>query len=280
MGKLKTVLLMVGLVLLFVYVGDLVGGEQGMWVAFLMACGLNFFSYFFSDKLVLNQYKAQEVNVVSAPVLYRIVKRLAMKADLPMPRVYIIPDSIPNAFATGRNPAHAAVAATQGLLDMMSEEEIEGVMAHEMTHVRNYDILTGTIAAAFAGAITILARSIGYGTSSRNSRSSGGTNLFSFILFPIAASIVQMSISRTREYAADKGSAELTHHPDWLISALKKLELYSARNVMKNASPNTAHMFIISPFGNLKSNFSSLFSTHPSTKDRIEHLEKIRKSLR
>lgn len=276
MGRLKTVLLMVGLMLLFMYVGNLAGGEQGMMIAFLIACAMNFLAYFFSAKMVLKQYNAQEVNVVSAPVLYKIVKRLAMKADLPMPKVYIIPDSVPNAFATGRNPSNAAVAATQGLLDMMSEEEIEGVMAHEMTHVRNYDILTGTIAATFAGAISILAQSSRRGMSSRNQRGAGAATLFAVILIPLAATIVRLLISRTREYAADKGSAELTRHPDWLISALKKLELYSARGLVKNASPQTAHMFIINPFGNLKSKVSSLFSTHPSTKDRIERLQKFK----
>jgi len=280
MGKFKTVLLMVGLVFIFMYLGELVGGEQGMIIAFLFACGINFFSYFFSDKIVLKQYNAKEVNVISEPVLYRVVKRLAMKAGLPMPKVYVIPDNIPNAFATGRNPANAAVAATRGLLNAMNEEELEGVMAHEMTHVKNYDILTGTIVAALAGAVIILARTAGYGRGGRQARGAGGAALFALIFMPIAAFMIKFSISRTREYAADEGSANLTKHPEWLISALRRLEMYSARGIIQNASPQTAHMFIVSPFGSLKSNFSSLFSTHPSTKDRIKALEKIRENLR
>lgn len=279
MGRFKTVLLMVGLVFVFMYLGELVGGEQGMIVAFLIAGGINFFSYFFSDKLVLKQYNAQEVNVINEPVLYRVVKRLAMKSGLPMPKVYVIPDSIPNAFATGRNPANAAVAATRGLLNVMSEEELEGVMAHEMTHVKNYDILTGTIVASLAGAVSILARA-GYGRSGRRMRGAGGAALFALIFMPIAAFMIKFSVSRTREYAADEGSANLTKHPEWLISALQRLEKYSMRGMVQNASPQTAHMFIINPFGVLKSNFSSLFSTHPSTRDRIKALEKIKDNLR
>jgi len=280
MERIKTILLMVGLMFLFMYIGDLVAGETGKVVAFLIACVINFFGYFFSDKIVLKRYNAKEANVITAPVLHKVVKRLALKADLPMPKVYVIPDEIPNAFATGRNPNNAAVAATQGLLDMMNEEEIEGVMAHEMTHVKNYDILTGTIAATLVGAINILSRSAGRRNSGRNVNVAGRATAFAVVLVPLAAVLIRFLISRTREYAADEGAARLTKHPEWLISALQKLEKSSAKGVIKKATPQTAHMFIINPFGMLKSNFSSLFSTHPTTKNRIERLEKLKHTLR
>ena len=282
MGRGKTVLLMCVLMLIFMYVGNLIGGEGGMKTAFLMACALNFFSYFFSDKLVLKQYAAREATIENAPQLYQIVKRLSERAGLPMPKVYVIPEQAPNAFATGRNPSHAAVAATQGLLNMMTEEEIEGVLAHEMSHVRHYDILIGSVAAVFAGAIAMLGNMARYQNVNRQyeneRRSNGAALLVSAILMPIASSIIQMTISRTREYAADEGAARLTGHPEWLISALSKLEQYSKQYQMQRASSQTAHLFIVNPFGGL-SGLSKLFRTHPTTDERIARLEKLRKNM-
>ena len=278
MGRGKTILLMCILMLIFVYVGNLVGGEDGMKIAFMMACGLNLFSYFFSDKLVLKQYAASEVTPQSAPQLYQIVKRLADRAGLPMPKVYVVPEQAPNAFATGRNPSHAAVAVTQGLLNFMSEEEIEGVLAHEMSHVRHYDILIGSVAAVFAGAIAMLGNMARYQGVNRQysnkQRSSGAALIISSILMPIAGSIIQMTISRTREYAADEGSAQLTGHPEWLISALSKLEGYAHDYQMQRASSQTAHLFIVDPFGKL-SVITKLFRTHPTTAERIERLKRL-----
>ena len=270
---------MCGLMLLFMYVGNLIGGEQGMKTAFLIACGINFFSYFFSDKLVLKQYHAIPANAQNAPELYQIVKRLSDKAGLPMPKVYVIPEQVPNAFATGRNPRHAAVAATQGLLQLMSPEEVEGVLAHEMSHVRHYDILIGSVAAVFAGAIAMLANFARYNgaAGNRNRANSGIFGIIGIILMPIAASIIQMSISRTREYAADEGAARLTGHPEWLVSALSKLDGYSKNYQMQRVSSQTAHMFIVNPFGSLTGGLAGLFRTHPSTADRISRLEKIRR---
>lgn len=279
----RTIILMIILMLVFMFVGNAIAGEHGMMIAFLLACVMNFFSYFFSDKMVLRHYQAKEVTMQNAPELYSIVTRLAKAADLPMPKVYIIPEEVPNAFATGRNPSHAAVAATQGLLKILSEQEIEGVLAHEMSHVKHYDILIGSVAAVFAGAIAILANmarfnAIARKTSSSNRRQGGIGELLAIILMPIAATIIQMSISRTREYKADEGAAHLTRHPEWLMSALSKLEGYAQNYRMQNATSQTAHMFIVNPFSGL-GNLSSLFSTHPSTKDRLARLEQIKKKM-
>ena len=270
--------------LLFMFVGNLIGGQTGMIIAFLVAGGMNFYSYFFSDKMVLKQYRAVEVNRANAAGLYNIVERLADRANLPMPKVYIIPEQVPNAFATGRNPSHAAVAVTEGLLKMMDEKEVEGVLAHEMSHVNHYDILIGTIAAAFAGAIAMLANfaKVGAmtGANSRGgSRAGGALMLIAAVVMPIAASVIQFAISRTREFKADEGAARLTGHPEWLISALAKLDNYAKNYRMQNATSQTAHMFIINPFSGLKG-LTNLFSTHPTTTDRIEKLSQLEQELK
>ena len=275
----KTVMLMVALMLIFMYVGNLLGGQEGMRAAFLAACGMNFFSYFFSDKLVLKQYKATEVTANSAPELYNIVQRLANKAGLPMPKVYIIPESVPNAFATGRSPSHAAVAATQGLLNLMTPQEVEGVLAHEMSHVKHRDILIGTIAAVFAGAIAMLGNFARTGTGNTQDVQKRNVGVLAALLMPIAATIIRMTISRTREYKADEGAAYLTGHPEWLMSALSKLEGYSQNYQMQNATSQTAHMFIMNPFNGIPSSLTRLFSTHPSTKDRLKALAEIQQKL-
>ncbi|MBR1825131.1 MAG: zinc metalloprotease HtpX [Alphaproteobacteria bacterium] len=273
----KTVLLMVAMMLLFMYVGNALGGEQGMQTAFLAAAGMNFFSYFFSDKLVLKQYNATEVTAQTEPQLYQIVQRLANKAGLPMPKVYIIPEQVPNAFATGRNPSHAAVAATQGLLNMMTPQEVEGVLAHEMSHVKHHDILIGTVAAVFAGAIAMLAN-MTRGTASQQNSGQRNNCVFAAVLLPIAATVIRMTISRTREYKADEGAAYLTAHPEWLMSALSKLDGYSRQYQMQRATSQTAHMFIMNPFNGIKG-LTQLFATHPSTEDRLKALAQIQQKL-
>ena len=277
---------MVTLMLIFIAVGGYVGGEHGMMIAFLIAAGTNIFSYFFSDTLVLKRYNAIPVDESNAQGLYEIVSRLTQKANLPMPKIYIIPEEVPNAFATGRNPSHAAVAVTEGLLKILNENEIEGVLAHELSHVRHYDILTGSIAAILAGAIAMLANFAKVGSiagQSGSSRRGGGNAIVMLalaILMPIAATIIQMAISREREYKADKGAAYLTGHPEWLASALRKLESYSNSYVMQNASEQSAHMFIVNPFGSLTNKLGVLFRTHPSTSDRIAELERLEQEIK
>ena len=277
---------MVTLMLIFIAVGGYIGGEHGMMIAFLIAAGTNIFSYFFSDTLVLKRYNAIPVDESNAHELYEIVSRLTQKANLPMPKIYIIPEEVPNAFATGRNPSHAAVAVTEGLLKILNENEIEGVLAHELSHVRHYDILTGSIAAILAGAIAMLANFAKVGSiagQSGSSRRGGGNAIVMLalaILMPIAATIIQMAISREREYKADKGAAYLTGHPEWLASALRKLESYSNSYVMQNASEQSAHMFIVNPFGSLTNKLGVLFRTHPSTSDRIAELEKLEQEIK
>ena len=277
---------MVALMLIFIAVGGYIGGEHGMMIAFLIAAGTNIFSYFFSDTLVLKRYNAIPVDESNAHGLYEIVSHLTQKANLPMPKIYIIPEEVPNAFATGRNPSHAAVAVTEGLLKILNENEIEGVLAHELSHVRHYDILTGSIAAILAGAIAMLANFAkigGIAGQSSGSRRGGGNAIVMLalaILMPIAATIIQMAISREREYKADKGAAYLTGHPEWLASALRKLESYSNSYVMQNASEQSAHMFIVNPFGSLTNKLGVLFRTHPSTSDRIAELEKLEQEIK
>jgi heat shock protein HtpX len=273
---LKTVLLLGLLSGLLLVAGDVIGGPNGIVVAFIMAVVMNFGSYWFSDKLVLRMYRAQEVG--PGDRLYSIVERLSRQAGLPMPRVYIIPDASPNAFATGRNPEHAAVAATQGILQVLSDAELEGVIGHELTHVKHRDILISSVAATIAATIMMSARLAMYasmfgGYGGRGEGRERGNNpialLAMLILAPLAAALIQMAISRSREYAADAGAAQIAGNPYGLVEALKKIEAVSKR-VPLDANPATAHMFIIQPFS--AGAFASLFSSHPPTDARIRAL--------
>ena len=278
MEVIKTVVLLTIMTLLFVWVGGVVGGTQGMLIALVMAGVMNFVSYFYSDTLVLKHYRAVEVTQREARGLYGIVERLAQKANLPMPKVYIIPERVPNAFATGRNPQNAAVAVTEGLLELLDEDEVEAVLAHELSHVRHYDILVGTIAATIAGAIGVLANMMQFGAmvGSDKNRVNPIVMIVLAIILPLAAAVIQMAISRNREYMADEGAARLTRHPEWLQSALAKLSNYNREGSMQSATQESAHMFIINPFSGKNISFASLFSTHPSTEDRIARLEELK----
>jgi len=273
---LKTVLLLGLLSGLLLVAGDVIGGPNGILVAFLIAVVMNFGSYWFSDKLVLRMYRAQEVG--PGDRLYSIVERLSRQAGLPMPRVYIIPDASPNAFATGRNPEHAAVAATQGILQVLSDTELEGVIGHELSHVKNRDILISSVAATIAATIIMSARLAMYagmigGYGGRGEGRDRGNNpialLAMMILAPLAAALIQMAISRSREYAADASGARMAGNPYGLVEALKKIDAISKR-VPMDANPATAHMFIIKPFSG--AGLASLFSSHPPTEDRIRAL--------
>jgi heat shock protein HtpX len=272
----KTTLLLGVMTALIVLIGRLIGGQQGMVFAFILAIGMNFFSYWFSDKIVLRMYRAREVTPQENPRLYEIVSQIAQRANLPMPKVYIIPEESPNAFATGRNPEHAVVAATEGLLKLMNTDEITGVISHEMAHIKNRDILIGSIAATMAGAIMIIASmarwSAFLGGSRDNDRGAQGAIglLVMSILAPFAALLIQMAISRSREYLADSTGASFAGQPGGLASALEKLGTYSKRLPMQNASENTAHMFIVNPISGRS--FASLFSTHPPLEERISRL--------
>ena len=278
MNTLKTAFFMTILTILLIMVGGALGGKGGMMFAFVFALIMNFGSYWFSDKIVLSMYRAQEITPDQVPELYNVVKRLAERAELPMPKVYILPQDAPNAFATGRSPKHAAVAATRGILNILNEEELEAVLAHELTHVKNRDTLIGTIAATVAGAITMLASMARWGLMFGGGRSRDDNGAFGLlgvlimsILAPLAALLIQMAISRSREYMADRGGAELSHHPMSLASALEKLQTYARRIPMSKANHATAHLFIVNPF---KGDFlSGLFSTHPATEKRIIKLK-------
>src|SRR5215467_3922482 len=281
MNTTKTIVLMVGLTVLLVMIGGAFGGRQGMIYAFIFAGAMNMFSYWFSDKLVLRMYNAQEVSEAEAPMLWGVTHDLALKMNMPMPKVYVIPSDSPNAFATGRNPNHAAVAATEGILRLLTREELEGVMAHELGHVRNRDILIGTIAATIAGAISMLANMAQWamifgGGGDRRDRNEGAGGAIAaiamIILAPIAAMLIQMAISRSREYQADASGARLCGNPMWLASALRKLHLGSQR-VPLDANPATAHMFIVNPLRG--GGLVNLFSTHPPIEDRIARLESM-----
>jgi heat shock protein HtpX len=277
MNFFRTALLLAALTAIFMGVGYLLGGTGGMGIAFLFAAGMNFFSYWNADRLVLAMNRAREVDERTAPEFYRIVRDLAEKAGLPMPRVYVADNPQPNAFATGRNPEHAAVCATTGLLQMLSREEIASVMAHELGHVKNRDTLTMTITATIAGAISMLANFAfffgGIGSNRNNNNPLGLVGvLVAAIVAPLAALLVQMAVSRTREYAADRMSAEISGHPSWLISALGKISRGAAMipNIDAERNPAAAHLFIVNPLSG--AGMDSLFATHPSTENRIAAL--------
>src|SRR5437868_8912334 len=271
----KTAFLLTALTLLLLFIGRALGGQNGMIFALVIAAVMNFTAYFFSDKIALATYRAQPVTREELPRVYQVVERLTQRIGLPLPKIYVIPIDSPNAFATGRNPSHASVAVTQGILNLLNDEELEGVLAHELGHVRNRDILISSIAATVAGAITYVSE-IGrwgmiFGGYERddNNRGGGIGALFMLILAPIAAFMIQLAISRSREYQADETGAHFTGNPYALASALSKLDAYSKR-VPLVATPSTAHLFIIQPF--LGMNFGSLFSTHPPIAKRIERL--------
>jgi heat shock protein HtpX len=267
----KTALLLTSLTLLLMFIGGYFGGERGLVIGLIFAGVMNFGSYFFSDKIALATYRAQPVTREQLPRAYQVVERLTQKAGLPMPRIYVIPTESPNAFATGRNPQHSSVAVTQGILNLLNNEELEGVLAHELGHVNNRDILISSVAATLAGAITYLARfAMFFGGGSRDERRGGGLGAFvMIILAPIAAMLIQLAVSRSREYQADQTGAHLTENPYALASALAKLDAYSKRIPMA-ATPSTAHLFIIQPL--LGVNVGNLFSTHPPIAKRIERL--------
>jgi heat shock protein HtpX len=271
---LKTAVLMAAITALFMAIGSVLGGQQGMMIALVVALGMNFFSYWFSDKLVLKMYNAQEVDPTSAPQFYGMVRELAERAQLPMPRVYLIQEDAPNAFATGRNPQHAAVAATTGILRVLSERELRGVMAHELAHVKHRDILISTISATMAGAISMLANFAMFfgGRDSEGRPHNPVVNILVMLLAPLAASLIQMAISRAREFEADRGGAEISGDPQALASALQKIKQYASGIPMDAAErhPETAQMMIVNPLsgGGLR----GLFSTHPSTEERVERL--------
>ena len=272
---MKTAILMAAITALFMLLGQMLGGQTGMMLALVVALGMNFFSYWFSDKMVLKMYNAREVDETSAPQFVRMVRELADKAQLPMPRVYIIDEAAPNAFATGRNPEHAAVAATTGIIRTLSERELRGVMAHELAHVKHRDILISTVSATMAGAISMLAN-FGMMFGGRDSEGRPANPLVGLlvaILAPLAAGLIQMAISRAREFEADRGGAEISGDPQALASALQKIQRYAQGGVPMEAAerhPETAQMMIMNPLsgGGLR----GLFSTHPSTEERVERL--------
>jgi len=278
MNAVKTALLLGLMSALLLAGGQFLGGRNGLWIGLALAVAMNFFGYFFSDKVALATYSAQPVAPEENSQVYArvfpIVQSLTQRMELPMPKLWLLPDPSPNAFATGRNPAHASVAFTAGILQLMSDQELEGVVAHELGHVKNRDILTSSIAATLAAAITFLARmAFWFGPRGDDEEERGGAfgALAMMILAPLAAMLIQMSISRTREYAADEASANVTRNPGELISALGKLDNWSRRIPMAGATPSTAHLFIVKPFSG--SSIMRLFSTHPSTEDRIARLQ-------
>ncbi len=273
MSTLKTTFLMAMLTVLLVVAGNAIAGQNGAVIAFVVALGMNFFSYWYSDKMVLRTYRATEVTESQAPQLHAMVRRLSQQARLPMPKVYIIPGNTPNAFATGRNPENAAVAVTEGIMRMLRQEELEGVIAHELAHVQHRDILIGSVAATIAGAINMLYY-IGFFFGGRDDDDGGPfASILMMILAPIAAMMIQMAISRSREFAADRGGAQICGRPLALASALQRLEQGVEAVPMQNASQATAHMFIVNPLRG--GGLAKLFSTHPSTEERVRRLREL-----
>jgi heat shock protein HtpX len=276
MNYMKTAILLAGMTALFMGIGALIGGQQGMLIALVIAAGMNIFSYWNSDKMVLSMHGAQEVDERTAPELVRMVRELSQRAGLPMPKVYLMDNPQPNAFATGRNPENAAVAATTGLMQMLNRDEIAGVMAHELAHIKNRDTLIMTITATFAGAISMLTN---FGMMFGGNRNNNGIGMIGtiamMILAPLAAMIVQMAISRTREYAADRMGSEISGQPMALASALNKISgaAHQIENVDAERNPATAHLFIINPLSGAR--MDNLFSTHPAVENRIAHLREI-----
>ena len=278
MNIFKTVILMALMTGLLVAVGGAVGGSYGAMIMLVISIGMNFGSYWFSDSIILKSYDAREISEADSPQLYGIVQKLAQNADLPMPRVYVIDTEIPNAFATGRNPDHAAVAVTTGLMKALDYNEVSGVLGHELAHVKHRDILIGTIAASMAGVVSMIANIVQWGAifgTRSNDDDNGGMLGFlaTVIVAPIAATLIQLAVSRSREYDADKTGGEICGNPMYLANALEKIEFYAQRYApMPQAGTATAHMFIINPLENSKKALKNLFSTHPSTDDRIAHL--------
>jgi heat shock protein HtpX len=282
MNYFRTTLLLAALTGLFMAVGFLIGGQSGMVLAFIIALGMNLFSYWNADRIVLSMNNAQEVDERTAPELHRIVSQLAASAGLPMPKLYIIQEDQPNAFATGRNPENAAVAATTGLLDRLTPEEVTGVIAHELAHVKNHDTLTMTIAATIGGAISMLANfGMFFGGGNRNNNGGLGivATLLTVILAPMAAALIQMAISRSREYEADRSGAYISKHPLWLASALRKISKAAEEipNDQAERNPAMAHLFIINPLSG--AGMDNLFSTHPNTENRIAALQELAKEI-
>ena len=278
---MKTAMLMALMTMLLMAIGDYFGGLQGMTIMLFFGVAMNFFTYWNSDKMILAHYNAQEVDARTAPRLYAIVKRLADRAKLPMPKVYIIDSPVPNAFATGRNPEHAAVAVNTALADLLDEDELAGVLAHELSHVKHRDILISTVAASMAGAISTIAQwgmFLGGGRDENGESRNPFATILVMILAPLAAALIQMAVSRSREYMADKSGGELCGDPNALADALLKIEAFARRRVMPGATEATAHMFIINPFSGV--NMRQLFSTHPPTEERVRLLREQARAMR
>lgn len=280
MNTIKTTLLMALLMGVLVTVGNLYGGHQGAMIMLIISLGINFFSYWYSDTMVLKAYDAREVTERQAPELYGLVKKLAQRAELPMPKVCIINSDVPNAFATGRNPSHAAVAVTTGIMYALNYEELSGVLAHELSHVKHRDTLISTVAASLASVISYIANIaqwaaiFGMGRSDDRDDNGGAVEyLFTVLIAPFAAMLIQLAISRSREYEADRSGGEICGNPLYLADALEKIEYYATHaRPMQDATPATAHMFIVNPLKNANISFKSLFSTHPSTEERVRLL--------
>ncbi|MFO8099978.1 MAG: zinc metalloprotease HtpX [Salinibacter sp.] len=272
MNALRTTALMAAMLVLFALIGQALGGTGGMMLAFLIAVGMNVVSYWFSSSIVLRMYGAEEVSRAEAPELYDMVDRLRRRADLPMPKVCVVPQDQPNAFATGRNPDNAVVAVTQGIMNALNREELEGVIAHELAHIKNRDMLTSTVASTLAAAITLLAR---FGIFFDRGENGIVSSLLMLILAPMAAMLIQMAISRSREYAADRDGAEIAGNPMGLANALRRMEAVAQQRPMRGGNEATSHMFIVNPFSGGLSGVRKLFSTHPPTEERIAELEKL-----